>query len=153
MSEVIVNYTKPTRSGHRTGWARTFTDVEDDTRGVKAFTGGEYLREGENRLPVGMLVLYIEPVGSVKNGHNDASICEVSSDGDLYEVTGKQFVWHREFESLRNEAKDLLKARGSATAEPEETNMQDATEVMWGILQFFSPKDRQKILNGLARRS
>lgn len=112
-----------TASGRRKGWAKLITGIVDDdgvhavARGAKAFVG-DYLNEHvEVDLPVGTLILDVEPSGSVKNGTKVASIRRVEEDpnrpgmGWFPRVT-EQFDWFSEFLSFRDEAKRVLEERG-----------------------------------------
>lgn len=107
MATTRIRYEQPTVSGNRSGWARTFTDIDDDVRGAKAFKG-TYLRSGvEVDLEHGILIVVVFPTGSLKNGVDKAMFYTVTEDG-LEEASEGCWEWRGEFLSVVEEGKRLL---------------------------------------------
>lgn len=87
-------------SGHRRGWMKWVTGVDQSKSNGFAFSG-EFLREGEQDLPVGAVVVEQYPTGSVKHGINKGEAFMVSPEGDLVSfVTCAN--WRTEFLSFRD---------------------------------------------------
>jgi hypothetical protein len=104
----IIVYTKETASGGREGWARTVKSVDDQLTGVKAFTG-EYLKQGQQQIESGTLVLEICHCGSAKNGY-PYPVFHRATDAGLVCVwdNDEHTSWTTEFETIRAKAQELL---------------------------------------------
>lgn len=104
-----VVYEPKTASGKRASWARLITGVNDSgLKGSKAFEG-VYLREYEQDVEVGSLVLEVVPVGSVKNGGQEARLYRIAADGSLAPVDGVEPMdWSRNFLTIRDTVARLL---------------------------------------------
>jgi hypothetical protein len=118
MATTRIIWNQTTTSGRRTSWAKPFNSIKQGAKGAQAFYyaaadplmvfGGDYLQDGvETDLPIGTLVIEVVPVGSVKNGSQQAQIFRVGPAG-LGAVSDVVHDWHRGFLSLRDEALQLL---------------------------------------------
>lgn len=114
-----ITYEAPTASGRRTGWAKTVEAVDYEARGARAFRGA-YLRDHEQDMEVGTLVLQIAPQGSVKNGWEQATLWHVTPAG-LEPLDGEvDYDWRRQFLSLRDRVATLLSQRSEQPVEPRD---------------------------------
>jgi hypothetical protein len=122
---MIINYHKSHSSGHRKGYALRITGIVDGARGVNGFVAPgdsvDYLREGENNLPEGALVLEIRPCGTVKHPSEMAVLARVTASdapnmGLLADTTPeREYDWREDYYSLQSRAAELL----APAAEPE----------------------------------
>jgi hypothetical protein len=107
---MIVTYNKRYGSGHREGYAFVVTGVIAGQRGVKGFAKS-YLREGENDLAEGTLIIEVNPGGSVKHPKQYAQILRVSADGQLEDADPEReevYDWAQEYLSIQARVKQLL---------------------------------------------
>ena len=81
-SKIIFSYETPTNSGRRRGWGRHVTDVDTSKRNGYAFEG-EFLREGENEMPAGVVIVQKSPCGSVANGWWGWKVGTLQEDGEI----------------------------------------------------------------------
>jgi hypothetical protein len=145
---MIVKYHKAHSSGHRKGYALRVTDVVEGARGVKGFAapGGsiDYLREGENNLPEGALVLEIRPAGSAKHPEEIALLLRVTAGstpnmGVLVDATPERedyYDWREDYYSLQARASELLSPTAPAEPEAEAEPLADIdTDVLIRALQ------------------
>jgi len=90
----IVKITLATASGQRVGWAKHVTKINEGQKGGYAYEG-EFLRSGQAELPVGAVLIYINPEGSVAHQYQSAKVRRVLAGGELETV--------REFANFRTE--------------------------------------------------
>lgn len=96
---VRICWKQPHASGHRTGWARSFTSIDKSIRGAKAFIG-EYLKCGyEIDLKIGSYIIEVYPTGSVKHSCDHVKLLRVSETGELKQV-GDSYEWREQYLSF-----------------------------------------------------
>ncbi len=124
-----VTWRNETASGKRTGWAKTVVDVAvgSGVRGAKAFMG-EYLRNQEYDLPYGTVILEVHPVGSVKNGHEEARLWVVDKEEGLKRFPG-EWDWHKQFLTVKDQVHILVqKVRAATSEEPLKVELDPSLE-------------------------
>jgi hypothetical protein len=96
-----------TGSGRRRGWIKRVTSI--DPRGRDGYAvHGEFLADGrEVDVPVGSILLSVEPAGSVKHASQVARILRVDADGALNEVLDEH-DWRRQFLTVRDRLAALM---------------------------------------------
>lgn len=88
-------------SGRRTGWVKLVRGIVAGATGAKRYNG-PYLRSGhESEVPVGSVLLRVDPMGSVRNGYQVASVWTVAADGSL-SCRGDELDWWRQQISIRD---------------------------------------------------
>lgn len=109
MSEATVRI-KPAvghNSGQRRGWAKHVEKINTDYKNGYAFEG-QFLSEGkETELPVGAIILHVDPFGSVNKGWKEAKLTRLNEDGtetDLIKYTD----WQTDKLSIRDAAAEAL---------------------------------------------
>ncbi len=114
----IVNYHSTRASGGRSGWAKYVTAVDTKLRTGYAFSG-DFLRAGENELPVGATIVARDPAGSVKNSFHVWRLGHVAADG-IIEWDKRE--WDQsEFISFRNLVADRV--TGKPVDEAQRANL------------------------------
>ena len=118
--KVVVKIPNVRGSGRREGWLRTVSGFDEAERGARHFVG-EYLKPGtEEILPVGQIVISVEPEGSASQGTNAAYLAVIDKDGDLaYFNAEKPYHWRNQFPSF---AKYVREKFDSHTASPDRSN-------------------------------
>ena len=107
-----------TASGRRTGWIKQVTSVDPNGRNGYAF-GGEFLRDGvEVDLPVGSILVRVDPEGSVKNAWQSGHILKLEDDGEMVELADGD--WKDDFLGLRDAATEAMPW-------PDETHQSEET--------------------------
>lgn len=118
-NNVKINWEAEHASGNRKSWAKTVTGLTSGG-GSKGLVG-EYLREGEQLIPDGTIVIEVYATGSVKHGSQEVEIYRVTHDG-LYETNGKRYDWKKQQVSFREYVAELL-------AEPLQSPSESSSEV------------------------
>ena len=105
-----------TASGRRTGWIKQVTSVDPNGRNGYAFDG-EFLRDGvEVDLPVGSILVRVDPEGSVKNAWQSGHILKLQADGEMVELADGD--WKDDFLGLRDAATEAM-PRSEEAVQPE----------------------------------
>ena len=104
--KTTINYSKKYASGSREGWAKTVTSVDSTAHNGYAFEG-EFLRQGENSVDEGAVVIEMTPTGSAKNGVKTITILRAEGGG-LVPIDGTDYDLHREIESLKTAVTEAL---------------------------------------------
>ena len=112
---MIVKYDKPYASGRRTGWAKTVTSVDMDQPNGYAFDG-DFLKDGENAIEEGTIVIEMTPAGSAKTDGKEVAIYR-AGDGQLNRVDDRDYDLKKEIESLKIAVADQLGATVNPLAE------------------------------------
>ncbi len=95
-----------TASGRREGWVKRVTAIGKGA-GAKQYAG-DYLRPGaEVELPVGAVLLRVDPRGSARRGWQEATVWLVSVDG-LCQHGGDELDWRDDAVSVRRLVADAL---------------------------------------------
>jgi len=118
-----VIFKKQSASGKRYSWAKKITSVDSSKENGYAFDG-DFLKQGENNLSIGDIIIEKYPVGSAKNGYNLGVVYKVAeatddtifeNEKDYWEVTSREnmqiletFVWETEFLSFRDFVSSVL---------------------------------------------
>ena len=93
-------------SGRRTGWIKQITSVDSSKSNGYAFEG-EFLTAGQEvDLPVGAILVRVDPEGSVKNAYQSGHIYRLQADGEMEELESGD--WRDDFLTLRDAASDAL---------------------------------------------
>lgn len=100
-----INWTQPTASGHRTGWARTCLALTQ-IRGARGLVG-DYLVPGEQLLELDTLVVEVRPTGALASSVEVARVLRVT-EGGLQPATYRVYQWRTELVSLREKLQELL---------------------------------------------
>lgn len=96
--DLRITYKKPEASGRRSGWAKVIVGVLDGV-GARGFDG-DYLTHGNQvDIPDGSLVLEVRPLGSVKNGYEQAYIYRATPEG-FQEIFSCD--WRKKFLDLKD---------------------------------------------------
>jgi hypothetical protein len=102
---IRIRISASTNSGHRRGWFKHVTSVDTTKKNGYAFNGS-FLRDGENDLPIGSIIVEQYPTGSVKNGVNKGIAYTVQESGLVQFASCENF--HRNFLSFRDTIADSL---------------------------------------------
>lgn len=109
MADIRITIEASTASGHRKGWWKRITSVDPTKKGGYSLNG-EFLRAGENDLPLGAIVVEQYPTGSVKNGTNKGVAYRVEATGLVQFATCDD--WYRQFLSFRDAIMAALPSAG-----------------------------------------
>jgi len=107
MTQTIrIRPTVGSNSGRRTGWIKQITSVDSSKRNGYAFEG-EFLTAGQEvDLPVGAILVRVDPEGSVKNAYQSGHIYRLQADGEMEELESGD--WRDDFLTLRDAASNAL---------------------------------------------
>jgi len=106
-------------SGQRRGWVKQVTHVDTSSKNGYAFEG-QFLGEGkETELPVGALLLHVDPAGSVNRSYKYATLTRLNEDGSEETIT--EGNWRTEKLTIRDAAADAL----SQAVEPDLSGISD----------------------------
>ena len=93
-------------SGGRKGWMKVVTKVDPNGRNGYSFDG-EFLTDGvEVDLPVGSVIIRVDPEGSVKNGYQLGNVLKLQADGTMESL--EYGDWKSDFLTLRDAAAKAL---------------------------------------------
>lgn len=105
MDKVRIKVKVQTNSGHRKGFYKLVTKVDESKNNGYAFIG-DFLNSGtEYDVPIGSVLVEKAPEGSVKNAWNSGNCSIVGVDGIQYTVhpnDKKYYRWEKEFLSFRD---------------------------------------------------
>jgi len=108
-----------TGSGRRKGWIKHVTSVDTSKSNGYAF-GGDFLTPGrETDLPVGAILVRVDPRGSAKNGWKEGHVLRLEADGDLTEITYDGLDWYKDFLTIRD---TVIKALDDVQQKSTETS-------------------------------
>jgi len=125
-----------TASGRRKGWMKHVTACDETKNNGYAFDG-EFLSDGrEIELPVGSIIIRVDPQGSVKNNWQSAHALRLEIDGKLTELTpgadadlypgSPGLDWRDDFLSFRDIVCAALRAESQVPADNPLAGFSDA---------------------------
>jgi len=105
-----------TASGRRQGWIKHVVQVDESRPNGYAFDG-DFLRAGrETDLPVGAILIRVDPCGSVKNGWKEGHVLRLEADGELTELTDDGLNWYDDFLTIRDTVTEALAQNAEQSA-------------------------------------
>ena len=102
---VRIKFYAATGSGRRKGWGKVVDAVDATKRNGYAFDG-EFLGDGEHDVPVGAVIVSVEPNGSAKHPTKYGRVHRITPDGEYQQLAAAD--WHEEFLTLRDAAAAAL---------------------------------------------
>ena len=98
--KTTITFKKSYGSGRREGWGKVVKSVDESISTGYAFTG-DFLKEGENRVSEGAVIIEMKPTGSAKTNGKSISIYR-AENGELTRVSDREFDLRTEIESLKS---------------------------------------------------
>ena len=122
-NKIIFTYSAPTASGRRRGWSKYVTDVDTSKRNGYAFDGA-FLREGENELPAGAVIVQKSPGGSVRNSTWEWEVGTLQENGKI--DWGEESWGAQSFLSFRDTVAVLVAQAQAPTTRADELRLRIA---------------------------
>lgn len=124
-----------TASGKRCGWTKRVTGIDPTKSNGYCFVG-DFLKAGENELPIGSVLIQKIPEGSVAKPRDEGRVLIVIADNDpdcepgdgKLETFADGYDWQREFLSFRDAVKMAL-AKQKSNIDKEMQATQDTLAI------------------------
>jgi hypothetical protein len=102
MSTVRIRPSVETSSGRRKGWIKHVTACDSSKTNGYAFDGDFLDADREVELPIGAILVRVDPEGSVKNNWQSGHVLRLEADSSLSELTEGNPDWRNDFLSIRD---------------------------------------------------
>ena len=105
-------------SGRRESWMKHVTGCDASKTNGYAFDGDFLKASREVDLPVGAILIRVDPEGSVKNNWQSGHVFRLQADGELDELTEGNLDWRDDFLTIRDIVFAAISGESEESKEP-----------------------------------